>query len=76
MKIWEEEEFLNIRNISLFFILYSWAYNFAFSEFYSWKKLHVLYKCTLQFQKNLGVCLKPHDRSDDLYNSLDLNNLN
>ena len=39
MKIWEEVEFLNIRNFiiffSFFFYLISWAYNFAFSEFYS-----------------------------------------
>ena len=39
MKIWEEE-FLNIRNFIFFILYYSWAYNFAFSEFYSWKKLH------------------------------------
>ena len=26
MKIWEEEEFLNIRNLIIFFILYSWAF--------------------------------------------------
>ena len=46
MKIWEEEEFSNVRNFVMFLILNSRAYHFAFSEFYSWKKLHVLYKCT------------------------------
>ena len=53
MKIWEEE-FLNIRNFLIFLSdILSWAYDFAFSEVYSWKELYVIYKCTfiLYFEK-------------------------
>ena len=51
MKIWEDEEFLNIRNFIILFILLSRAYSFAFREFFSWKKLRELCKCTFIFVK-------------------------